>query len=191
MSAIARSGAAVGIAVLAVGCGGGSGKQPFSAGDAQALATLRPTTPGWDWPPQRAEKPPFVRDLSGSSDGYIGGAESRWQDSTKLAHVDANIFESAAAAHEALPGFRAFARKWAKRDGGDLIDLAVKGLGQEAWRIQAGPAAFGEEVTYGWRRGNLVVEAHIQCIFITCRSDIGKAGLAWAKAIDAEAQSSS
>jgi hypothetical protein len=117
----------------------------------------------------------------------MGAAETRWQDTSKLAHVDANLFKSASAAHTALPGFRAFARKWAKRDGGQLTDTQVEGLGQEAWEVGAGPALFGEEVTYGWREGNLVVEAYIQCIFSTCRSDIGRAGRAWAKAIDREA----
>ena len=125
--------AAAGVAALVVGCGGGS-QQTFSGADADRLTAIRPMTPGWSWPRQPVSSRPFERDASGSTDGYLGAAENRWEDKTKLAHVDANVFRTASAAHAAMPGFRAFARKWAKRDGGRLTDVRVRGLGEEAWR---------------------------------------------------------
>jgi hypothetical protein len=182
--------AAIGVLAVAIGCGSKSGKAAFSGADAARLTTVPPATPGWDWPHASTGSRSFARETVGEAgDGYVGSAESRWQDTTKLSHVDANVFQSASAAHTALPAMRAFARKWARHDGGPLTDAGVKGLGEEAWRVQAGPASFGEEVTYGWRRRNLVVEVHIQCIFSTCQSDIGRAGRAWAEAIDSISQS--
>jgi hypothetical protein len=71
-------------------------------------------------------------------------------------------------------------------DGGQFTDVTIQGLGDEAWRIQEDFPG-GQEVTYGWRRRTLLLQVHIQCIFQTCPSDIGRAGRAWADAIDKEA----
>jgi hypothetical protein len=90
-----------------------------------------------------------------------------------------------------LPRARAFARYWAKRTvgyGGNFTDVRLDGLGEEAWRIQEDFSG-GQEVTYGWRRANLLLQVHIQCIFQTCRSDIRLAARAWVDAIDDEAHS--
>jgi hypothetical protein len=43
-------------------------------------------------------------------------------------------------------------------------------------------------VTHGWRRANLVLQVHIQCIWRYCFSDIRSAARAWADAIDDEAR---
>jgi len=41
----------VGLAVVAgAGCGGNDQGQTISAGDLRRIATVRPATPGWDWP---------------------------------------------------------------------------------------------------------------------------------------------
>jgi hypothetical protein len=42
-------------------------------------------------------------------------------------------------------------------------------------------------VTYHWRRGNHVIEAHIDCHGV-CPGDVDSATRAWADAIDAEAR---
>jgi len=151
--------------LVLAGCGATSDGGLFSAGDAERLMAVGPRMPGSDWPQDPLSSPTFGRD-----------------DST------CDLFESASAAHAALPGLRAFAFTWAKRDGGRLRDARIEDLGQEAWVVGAGPADFGEEITFGWRDRNLLVEAHIQCIFSTCHSDIGRAGRAWANAIDGEAR---
>jgi len=83
-----------------------------------------------------------------------------------------------------MPAGREFAHGWAGKTG-TVSDEAIGGLGDEAWRVLA--KGYSEEVTYKWRRGNLVLEAHIQCL-PACRSDIDKAARAWVDAIDEEAR---
>ena len=152
----------------------------LSAADVRHIATVRPTTPGWDWP----EKPTRER-LANPCDGW------RWQDEEKLGVTSACLFESATDAQEGLPRARAFARGWAKRTvdeyGGHFTDVRLDGLGEEAWRIQEDFPG-GQEVTYGWRRANLLLQVHIQCIFRTCPSDILSAARTWVDAIDDEAR---
>ncbi len=82
--------------------------------------------------------------------------------------------------------FNAFSRGWAQRFGRVTKDEGIDGLGDEAWVLwKAGPT--GAEVTYHWRRDNLVLEAHVAC-FGSCPDDIDAATRAWADAIDAEAR---
>ena len=57
----------------------------------------------------------------------------------------------------------------------------VKGLADEAWLLWA--TGNGSQVTYHWRRANLVGEVHIHC-FGSCPSDVDGATQAWAEAID-------
>ncbi len=47
----------------------------------------------------------------------------------------------------------------------------------------------GKEVTYHWRRANLVVEAHVDC-FGFCPGDVDAAARAWVDAIDNPARAS-
>ncbi|HEX9350093.1 MAG TPA: hypothetical protein VF877_02340, partial [Gaiellaceae bacterium] len=114
--------------VLAAACGSGSKEQTFSAADLRRIATVRPMTPGWAWP----EKPHHERNSGEACDGW------RWQDEEKLGVTFACVAESETGAHKGLAGARAFARGWAKRtvDGGQFTDVALEGLGEEAWRIQ-------------------------------------------------------
>jgi hypothetical protein len=150
----------------------------LSAADLRHITTVQPTTRDWDWP----EKPTHEQ-LAAACDGW------RWQDEEKLGVTSACLFDSATDAQEGLPRARAFARGWAKRTvdeyGGHFTDVRLDGLGEEAWRIQEDFAG-GPEVTYGWRRANLVLQVHIQCIFHTCPSDIRSAARDWVDAIDEE-----
>jgi hypothetical protein len=57
--------------------------------------------------------------------------------------------------------FNAYARGWGERFGSITKDDEIDGLGDEAWLLET--VTNGTEVTYHWRRGNLVVEAHVQC----------------------------
>jgi hypothetical protein len=74
----------------------------------------------------------------------------------------------------------------------------VDGLGDEAWRLWA--HGNGRQVTYHWRRDNLVTEVHVQCyargglpVRRGCPSDVDAdvdaAARAWADVVDAEARS--
>jgi len=138
---------------------------------------------GGDLPPTRDPLgAKLYRQLQGLD--LIGSAGSRWQDASKLAHLNVELWSSAADAHSAMPAFREFAHGWAEKTGA-VSDEPVDGLGDEAWRISA--SGYSEEVTYKWRRDDLVLEAHIQCD-PACPSDIDEAARAWVDAIDEEAR---
>lgn len=47
----------------------------------------------------------------------------------------------------------------------------------------------GSQVSYEWRRDNLVVSAHVRC-YGTCPADVDGATREWAEAIDAEVRAS-
>lgn len=110
---------------------------------------------------------------------------SRWQDDQKLGVIFVMLLKSVDGARTVLAAQRAFQRGWVERTvgGGHFTDLAIEGLGEEAWRLQSDFAG-GQEVTYGWRRASLMLQVHIQCIFQTCPSDISVATRAWVDAID-------
>jgi len=168
------------VASIAAACGTNTRKHVLSADDLRAIATVDPTAVSWGWPREPTHEPRS----GGSCDGW------RWQGAEKLGVVFACVADTDAGAHNGLAGARAFARRLATRTravwGGTFTDVALDGLGDEAWRIQ-GDFAGGQEVTFGWRRSTLLVQVHLQCIFQTCPSDIRRAGRAWADAIDAEA----
>lgn len=194
----------VALLVLAImaGCSGRSNPGAVSAEDVVKRAvSVPPTTPGWNWPKVPTSSSPYSKDdgrdppptrdklaaklyrqLRGLD--LIGSAGSRWEDASKLSHLVVELWSSTADAHSAMPAYREFAHGWAEKTGA-VSDEAVGGLGDEAWRILA--RGYSEEVTYKWRRGNLVFEAHIQCL-TACRSDIDKAARAWVDAIDDEAR---
>jgi hypothetical protein len=165
--------AVIAVAILAVGCGGG-GSKAFTLSDAKRIAGVRPAAPGWTWPSSTAE-----------SRVHKSGAVSEWEDDDKLAHVDVGLYGSASAAHDAMPAFNAVSRRYARQGGYILGEEGVSDLGDDAWRLRIG--GNGPEVTYHWRRKNLVLEAHMQC-FGTCPTDFGAAARAWAEAIDAQAR---
>jgi len=195
-------GVALAVVAIVAGCGGSSDPEARSAEDVvKQAAKVPPTTPGWNWPEMPTSSSPYSKDEGGDPPptkdllaaklyrrlqglDSIGNAGSRWQDASKLAHLSLELWSSAADAHAAMPAWREFAHGWAGKTG-TVSDEAIGGLGDEAWRVLA--KGYSEEVTYKWRRGNLVLEAHIQCL-PACRSDIDKAARAWVDAIDEEAR---
>jgi hypothetical protein len=118
----------------------------------------------------------------------IGAATATWADTDKLAHLYTQVFARAASAHKLMAPFNAYSRGWAKRFGVITKDEKVDYLGDEGWLLETN--ANGPEVTYHWRRGNLVVEAHFQC-FGLCPADVASAARAWAEAIDEAAREDS
>jgi hypothetical protein len=189
------------VAIVA-GCGGRSDPGAVSTEDVVERAVIvRPTTAGWDWPKATTSSSPYSKDRGGDPPptrdplaarlyhqlqglDLIGSAGNRWEDASKLSSLALELWSSEADAHSAMPAYREFAHAWAEKTG-VVSDEAVGGLGDEAWRILARGSS--EEVTYKWRRGNLVLEAHIQCLPV-CRSDIDEAARAWVDAIDNEAR---
>jgi hypothetical protein len=172
--------ASITVAALATGCGGRSETLTLSGADLWRIGSVRPVMPGWYWP-----KKPISQQPTG---GGCGG--SRWQDQQKLGVISACDLYDAAGAHKELAENRAFARGWAKRTvgGGSFTDIQLDGLGDEAWQIREDFAG-GQEVTYGWRRSNLVLQVHVQCIFQICPSEILTAVRTWVDAIDEEVRS--
>jgi hypothetical protein len=194
------TGVALVLVALTAGCSGRSDSGALTTEDVVKRAVVvPPTTPGWNWPKVRTSSTPYSEDKGGDPPStpnelavklnrqlrgldLIGGAGSRWDDTSKLSNLVVEQWSSAADAHSAMPAYREFARGWAEKTGA-VSDEAVGGLGDEAWRILA--RGYSEEVTYKWRRGNLVLEAHIQCL-TACASDIDEAARAWVDAIDDE-----
>jgi hypothetical protein len=195
-------GVALVVVAIMAGCGGSSDQGALSTEDVvKRAAKVPPTTPGWNWPEMATSSSPYSTDKGGDppptrdplaaklSRGLqgldlIGSAGSRWEDASKLSNLYVELWSSAADARSAMPAYREFAHGWAEKTGA-VSDEAVGGLGDEAWRILS--RGYSEEVTYKWRRGDLVLEVHIQCL-PACRSDIDEAARAWVDAIDDEAR---
>jgi hypothetical protein len=174
MSAAAlRGSAVVAVAILAAGCGG-RGSKAFTLSDAKRLVGVRPSAAGWTWPSTANE-----------SRVQPEAAWSEWEDDNKLAHVDVRLYRSAPAAHDAMAAFNALSRRYARQSGYILGEEGVSDLGDDAWRLRIG--GNGAEVTYHWRRRNLVLEAHMHC-FGACPADFAAAARAWAETIDAQAR---
>ena len=118
----------------------------------------------------------------------IGEASNRWQDKDKLGNLDVGVYANADDASKGLAAFNALSRGWATRSGHITKDEKIDGLGDEAWVLWVG--GYGTQVTYHWRRGNLVIEAHVHCLR-RCPSDVDAAARTWADAIDAAARAAS
>jgi hypothetical protein len=95
--------------------------------------------------------------------------------------------------------FNAYSRGWGESSGRITKDEEIDDLGDEAWLLrtekevidyESGRTKRGTEVTYHWRRGNLVVEAHVDC-FGVCPGDVDAAARAWVDAIDEAARAGS
>src|SRR5262245_46915724 len=188
------SAAALLAATIAAGCAE-SAKPSLTISDARELASLRPVKPGWTWPPDSEKSSdsgassddPLLAEFRRETRGLVdlGEAAREWQDDNKLAHVDVGVYKTAADAHKALAPFNALSLGWAKRTGGVLSYHNVDGLGEEAWLLRQ--AESGEQVTYHWRRANILVEAHMHC-FGSCPPGLIAAARAWAERIDAAAR---
>jgi hypothetical protein len=157
-------------------------------------------TAGWAWPrnpehvsssSQTPSTDPLDVKLKRQTAGLVslGDAGNEWEDADKLANLYAQVFSSAREAHEQMIPFNAYSRGWGKRFGRITRDEKINGLGNEAWLLRTEKGS-GTEVTYHWRRGNLVVEAHLDC-FGFCRGDVGAAARAWVERIDEVARAGS
>jgi hypothetical protein len=199
-----RSAIAVVAAIVVGGCGGGGEGQErvFASADATRIATVRPVMPGWTWP-QHPEKhvssgsqaelhstDPLDVELRRQTADIVslGGAANHWRDTHKLANLYVQVLANALEAHKLMAPFNAYSRAFGDKFGHITKDEEVDGLGDEAWLLRT--EGNGPEVTYHWRRGNLVVEAHIQC-FGVCPPDVGAAARAWADVIDEAARAGS
>jgi hypothetical protein len=197
------------VAVTLVGCSGGN--EPggtYKAADAERLAYLAPRTPGWPpWPQTPEGEPPsqsleelaardpilaeYLRrtaDIDRPDDWSSG---NRWADNDKLANLVLDIFGTAADAHVGFLAANDLSRAYGAKYGVVVRAEKVDGLGDEAWRLWA--HGNGRQVTYHWRRDNLVTEVHVHCYARECPSDVDAdvdaAARAWADAVDEEARS--
>ena len=200
--AMTRGAIAVVAAILVGGCGGGEKQeQVFTPADATRIANVRPVMPGWTWP-QNPEKHvssgsqtedestnPLLAELRRQTADIVSPREAgnKWRDNNKLANLYAQVVASAAEAQELMAPFNAYSRGMGERFGRITKDEEIGGLVDEAWLLRT--EANGTEVTYHWRRANLVVEAHVQC-FESCPGDVG-AARAWVDAIDEAARADS
>ena len=202
-----RRATAVVAAIVVGGCGGGEEReQVFTPADLTRIGNVRPATPGWNWP-QHQEKPQSPDPQAEAHDrtdallvklkkqtadlDEIGQRGSRWRDGDKLANLAVMVYGSASDAHEMMTPLNGFSRGWAKRYGRITKDEEIDGLGDEAWLLwTTSNYDGGKEVTYHWRRGNLVVEAHVDCVGF-CQGDVDAAARAWADEIDEAARAGS
>jgi hypothetical protein len=187
------------VPLVAAGCSGAENQsQVFDAGDAARIASVRPFTPGWSTWPRAPEQPrppgeaaagdPILAEYRRALAGVPDGTEesTKWEDDDKLANLTVQVFDSPESARTGLEALNGFARGYAEEYGLVTDEGAVDGLGDDAWRLAA--SWNGPQVTYHWRRGNLVLEAHLHCLGV-CPADLDAEGRAWADAIDAEARS--
>ena len=204
-------GLAVSLAAVALaGCGGGDEPSGvYDAADVERLAALAPRTPGWPpWPQQpdppkqpSGESPEDVaardpiyaeyrRKMVGIETSDDWGSGNHWEDSDKLANLVVAVFDTADDAHVHVLASNDLSQAYGAKFAFVARAEKVEGLGDEAWRLWA--HGNGREVTYHWRRENLVTEVHVHC-YGDCPSDVDEdvdaAARAWADAIDDEARS--
>jgi hypothetical protein len=185
------------------GCGGGDEQKTFFTGvDARRLAQIAPVTPGWPAWPARPEKKmrsrvslqevlardPLYAEFHRRTAGLAGDLDdgdsgNRWEDENKLANLTVGTFAGTADARISFDAGNDLAYGYGETYGDVTKAEAVEGLGDEAWVLWA--TGNGSQVTYHWRRDNLVGEVHIHC-FGSCPSDVDGATRAWAEAIDEE-----
>ena len=110
-------------------------------------------------------------------------------DEDKLANLVVGVFDTAADAHVAFLASNDLSRAYGAKYGFVVKAEKVDGLGDEAWRLWA--HGHGREVTYHWRRDNLVTEVHVHCYGDCPDADanVDAAARAWADAIDEKARS--
>jgi hypothetical protein len=205
--AMTRGAIAVVAAIVVGGCSGGEEQeQVFTPADATRIGNVRPVTPGWTWPKNQDKRESQDSQTEAQPDPNdvllvelkkqtadlveIGEGGSRWKDSEKLANLSVTVFRSASDAHELMAPLNAFSRGWGRVAAGRITkDEEIDGLGDEAWLLWTNKDYGGKEVTYHWRRGNLVVEAHIDCF--GCPGDVDAAARAWVDDIDEVARAGS
>jgi hypothetical protein len=197
------------VAITLAGCSGGSGEPSgvYKTADVERLANVAPRTPGWPpWPQkpepqQRSSESPeeaAARDpIYAAARRKTAGIEvqddwesgNKWKDDDKVANLVVGVFDNPADAHVVFLASNDTSRAYGAKYGFVVKAETVDGLGDEAWRLWT--HSNGREVTYHWRRDNLVTEVHVYC-HGDCPdvdADVDAAARAWADAIDAEARS--
>jgi hypothetical protein len=198
------------VTITLVGCSGGGSSEPsgtYRTSDVERLANLAPQTPGWPaWPRQPEPKQPATEsaeEAAARDPIYAAyrqrtaeievqdewGSYSKWKDDDKLANLVVSVYDSSADAHVSFLASNDLSRGYGKQYGFVVKAETVEGLGDEAWRLWA--HGNGRQVTYHWRRDNLVTEVHVHC-YGDCPdvdADVDAAARAWADAIDEEARS--
>jgi hypothetical protein len=199
---LAIAAVAAGVAVRSGDDDGDDVARSYAQRDVDRLARLAPVTPGWPaWPEKPDEKRPSTetpeeaaakdpvyaeyRRKTARLTGDTADAGNHWMDGQKLANLSLGALASAADAHEVFVASNELSLDYGKQYGSVTKAQPVPGLGDEAWRLWA--QGNGAQVTYHWRRDNLVVEVHIHC-FGVCPADVDGATRAWADAIDAAAR---
>ena len=199
------------VAIALAGCNGGSDAPSgsYKAADAKRLANMTPDTPGWPaWPQKPQPKPSSsgeTADEAAAKDPIFAeyrrrtaeieqhddwGSGNKWVDDDKLGNLVVEVLDTAADAHVAFLASNDLSRAYGAKYG--FVERAeeVDGLGDEAWRLWA--HGNGRQVTYHWRRNNLVTEVHVHC-YGECGPDtdanVDAAARAWADAIDEKARS--
>jgi hypothetical protein len=200
------------LAIILAGCSGGNEPSgTYTPADAERLANMAPQTPGWPpWPqkpeptqPSSEESPEEVAardpifaeyrrrtaEIERHDDWESG---NKWVDDDKLANLVVGVLDTPADAHVAFLASKDLSRAYGAKYGFVVRAEQVEGLGDEAWRLWVHWS--GRQVTYHWRRENLVTEVHVHC-YGDCPPDtdanVDAAARAWADAIDAEASSAS
>jgi hypothetical protein len=196
-------------AVALAGCGGeDEPNAAYTTADVERLAALAPRTPGWPpWPEAPEPKQGFTEsaeevaardpiyaeyrrrtaDIESRDDW---GSGNKWKDDDKLANLVVGVYDTATDAHVSFLASNDLARGYGKQYGSVVKAEQVDGLGDEAWRLWA--HGNGRQVTYHWRRDNLVVEVHVHCYGDDCPdadAAVDAAARAWAGTIDEEARS--
>jgi hypothetical protein len=184
--------------VSLAGCAGGSDEpRVYTGADADRIAHVEPRTQGLEWPgdgtfdafveDQGSPPPTDDQALATFYDAtktldYVGDAGGRWQSDENLAYLVVEIWATESDARTAIGPYRSVLRAWAKQNGTHRFDQDVGALGDEAFKI-----GDTRNLTYKWRRENLVLEAHIGCL--ACPPDLDAALREWVDAIDEAARS--
>jgi len=207
----------IAVAITATGFGGGSEPSgTYKSADVDRLVEIAPVTPGWPrWPQKhKREQVPTKSQLKelAARDPIFAAYQrrtakiersrswslgSKWEDTSKLAHLAVEVLDTSTDAHVVFAANNASSRAYGEYG---IVDKAAKvdGLGDEAWRLwvhwhDSRDGKRDSEVTYHWRRDNLVFEVVIKCYSDDCprTSDaaVDAAARAWVDAVDEQARS--
>src|SRR5215204_1852658 len=180
MLARSRGVVAVFAALLVGGCGGSEEQErAFDTTDAARLASVSPVTPSWTWPTDPEEPSSSSPDSDASPDPLLTALKqqtadlddvaeegNKWRDDDKLGNLAVQVYASASDARTGIAALNTFSRGWGKKTGVVTRDEEIEGLGDEAWVLWVG--GNGTQVTYHWRRSNIVIETHVHC-FGSCQ----------------------
>ena len=197
MTALRRSVMAAVVATAVLGGCRGNHEHVFTSADARRLANLQPALGGWTWPPNDAKavwdsstgstRDPLLLEFRRKTArlAALGEASKKWEDANKLANLDVAVYTTTADADASLEPFNTLSKGWAARTARVTKAAKASGLGEESWVMRA--EGNGSQVTYHWRRRNLVFEAHIHC-FGVCPTNVDAAAFTWAESVDAAAR---